>query len=272
MEIIANKFVGKICRKLLYFRYRNTLPKNCLHDDVYIVEFPKSGVTWLGFLLGNIELQLAGSREKITFFNYHKWVVDVHQLGQSEINRHRGLVHTFIKSHSKYNPFYYFVIYLIRNPFDVMVSYYNFMLDLSYKGTFEEFVKDPNFGILAWKAHVKSWLYGDVKAQRIHLIKYEDIMNDTHGSLISLYQNLGVELEHDILKKAVDCSSFDFMKTSEEIYRKFNPSYGMSFVGKTNKLSSKELYTKEIVVFIESHIGDELRKYYPDYENNLDFN
>lgn len=266
---MVKKVVGKLHKKFLYSNYKNTLPVNPLHDDIYVVEFPKSGVTWLSFLLGNIELKIAGNKEKVTFYNHHKWIVDIHQLMLSEINRNRGLDRTFIKSHSKYNPFYYFVIYLMRNPFDVMVSYYNFMLDLSYKGTFEEFVKDPNLGILAWKAHVNSWIYGDVKAQRIHVIKYEDIMDDTRSSLISLYQNLGVELENDILNKAIDSSSLEFMKSSEETYRKFNPSYSMNFVGNSNKLSSKDLYTKDIIEFIELHVDEELGAYYPYYKDSI---
>jgi len=130
-----------------YLRYKNTLPKNPMHDDIYIVEFPKSGITWLQHILGNIELQLVGKKDKhITFYNHHKYLPDIHQIKGANINRF--LDRTFIKSHSEYNPYYYFVIYLIRNPFDVMVSYYNFMLPHGYKGTFKNFVYDKNFGII----------------------------------------------------------------------------------------------------------------------------
>ena len=91
------------------------MPKNPKHDNIYLVEFPKSGITWLSFILGNIELALAGRNDEfITFYN-HQYIVDVHQLRNTEINRF--LKRTFIKSHSTYNPYYYyFVIYLIRNP------------------------------------------------------------------------------------------------------------------------------------------------------------
>jgi hypothetical protein len=115
-------------------------PKNPRHDDISVVEFPKSGVTWLSFLLAAIEIRLAGLQEQVTYYNHHRYVVDIHQIRGSRI--HWFLNRTFIKSHSEFNPNYYFAIYLVRNPFDVMVSYYNFMLSHGYGNSFDLFVKD----------------------------------------------------------------------------------------------------------------------------------
>ncbi len=70
-----------------YLRYKNTISKNPMHDDIYIVEFPKSDITWLQHLLGNIELQLIGDNDThVTFYNHHKYMPDIHQLKDSLIN------------------------------------------------------------------------------------------------------------------------------------------------------------------------------------------
>ncbi|TYB33441.1 MAG: sulfotransferase domain-containing protein [Flexistipes sinusarabici] len=245
-----------------YLKYKKTLPKNPKHDDIYIVEFPKSGVTWLQHIIGNIELKLLDKNEYITFYNHHKYLPDVHQLRNSKINRF--LNRTFIKTHAKFNPYYYFVIYLIRNPFDVMVSYYNFMGEQGYESCFELFVKDENYGIYAWKRHVNSWFYKKVMAQRIHLLKYENLLNNAKNEVKSMYANLGVDLSEDVVEFGIKQSALEFMQRSENHYKMYNPNYNMSFVGKNNKKSKSELMTTEIRQFIKDVAKEELQYFYPE--------
>ena len=248
-----------------YLKYKNTLPKNPMHDDIYIVEFPKSGITWLQHIIGNIELQLVNRDEIITFYNHHKYLPDVHQLRGAKISRF--LNRTFIKSHAEFNPYYYFVIYLIRNPFDVMVSYYNFMLAHGYKGTFDNFVHDKNFGIIKWKSHVNSWLYKKLDAQRIHFIRYEDLMENTKNEILNLYINLGVTIPNEIINTSIDNSSISNMSKLEDHYKRYNVNYTMSFVGKNNKLKKEELLTGKIKQYIYDICIDEIKQFYPDLLN-----
>ncbi|WP_197460547.1 sulfotransferase domain-containing protein [Thermodesulfatator autotrophicus] len=244
-------------------KHKQYLPDNPMHDDIYIVEFPKSGITWLQHILGNIELQLAGKkREFISFYNHHKYLPDVHQLRGANINRF--LNRTFIKSHAEYNPFYYFVIYLIRNPFDVMVSYYNFLLHMgeSYKN-FKKFVKSEK-GIKAWKRHVLSWWYRKVDAQRIHFIKYEDLLKNPVHEISELYKNLGVNVEKEIIEESVERSKMEKMRASEEHYRKYNPNYSMSFVGKRGKIKKEQFLTDEVGEYILQETKEIIEFFYPE--------
>ncbi len=250
---------------LKYLKYKNTLPKNLMHDDIFIVEFPKSGITWLSYILGNIELQLMGKDDFVTFYNHHKYVIDVHQTRNSEVNR--IMSRTFIKSHSVYNPYYYFVLYLIRNPFDVMVSYYNFMYDHGYHKSFENFVKDERYGIEKWKEHISSWFYQKTDAQRMHFIKYENLIKDPAFEITCIYQNLGLKLDKDILNKALDLSNIEHMSLSEKHYRENNPNYKMSFVGKENKQKKNELLNDKIKEYIYLIAGEEIREFYPELLN-----
>lgn len=258
MNILA--FLKIKIEKFKRLQHEKCLPPNPMHDDIYIVEFPKSGVTWLQHLIGNIELQLANKNAFITFYNVHKYIPDVHQLKGSNLNHH--FERNFIKSHSIYNPYYYFVIYLLRNPYDVMVSYYNFLSQKGYNKDFMSFISNKKFGVVAWKKHVKSWLYKKTSAQRIHLIKYEDLVSNTKLELRNLYRNLGVDFSEKILDDAVNNSIIDKMSNYEEHYRMYNPNYGISFVGKKGKIKKEELMTYEAERYIRDCAGELLEQFY----------
>ena len=247
---------------LRYLKYKKSLPRNPMHDDIYIVEFPKSGITWLQNIIGNIELKLQNKNEQITFYNYHKYLPDIHQLSNSYINK--IFDRTFIKSHAEFNPYYYFVIYLVRNPFDVMVSYYNFMFHQGYNEDFETFVQNTSYGIYAWKKHINSWVYKKLKAQRIHVIKYENLISQTSEEIKSIYINLGLYIPNEILEYAISKSNLKFMKDSENHYKHNNPNYTMSFIGKENKKSKSELLTPEIRRYIQNIAYDEIKLFYPE--------
>lgn len=259
------KNIINVCKNYVsYLKNRDALVKNPMHDDIYIVEFPKSGITWLSFIIGNAELLLSNKKnEKITFYNIHKYVPDVHQMRGSYARRF--LNRTFVKSHAEYNPSYYFVIYLMRNPFDVMVSYYNFMKNEGLTISFEEFVKNEKYGIQKWKNHVNSWMHKRDNAQRMHLIKYEDLMSDSEIVIRNLYKNLGIVVSDDILEKSLDNSSVTKMKLSENFLNNYNPNYHMAFVGKENKIPKSELMTDNIKGYIFSEAKDQIEEFYPDY-------
>jgi len=248
--------------KIRYLKYKNTLPANPMHDDIYIVEFPKSGITWLQHILGNIELQLSGRKnEHLTYFNYSKYLPDIHLTGNESINRF--LDRTYIKSHAQYNPYYNFVIYLIRNPFDVMVSYYNFELDLGYKGSFNDFVKS-DIGMIGWKNHVNSWNNYKITGKSMHFVLYENLLKNTFIEIKTIYKNLGIDNIDEIIYEAIQKSNLHNMSKSENHYKKYNPNDTMDFVGKKGKISKEKLLTYEMKTYIFDEAKEEIKKFYPE--------
>jgi len=260
--LLLRKFKNKIIKKYSY-----NLLTTSFHNDVYLVEFPKSGVTWLSFLIGNINLMLSGMDVKMTFFNQHQYIMDIHQIRGNTIREKTASFppFRFIKSHEKYNKSYFFVIYLIRNPFDVMVSYFIFMGYMGYKGTFNDFIRDDKYGIDAWKEHLNSWLNTQDDAQSFMLIKYEDLRKNPKKEIEKIYNNLGVSVNEEMYLKAIEYSNFESMKTTEEYYRKFNPRYKMVFVRKGKVNAKEELMSKETFDYIKIQANDILEKFYPEY-------
>src|SRR5438132_14035201 len=88
-------------------------------DDVFIVSYPRSGNTWIRFLLAN----LLAPHETITFRNIEDYVPDIHK-SASALAGWQG--HRYLKSHHPYYDSYPRFIYIYRDGRDALVSYYHY--------------------------------------------------------------------------------------------------------------------------------------------------
>lgn len=226
------------------------------HDDTYIVEFPKSGITWLSSIMANMALQSSNRGEVATFCSVHLHVPDIHA------TRDVGnVVYTvppvrFIKSHAQFNPNYPFVIYLARHPVAVMKSYYRFAQVVTGDvGSFDEFCRSEKRGAAAWSRHVRSWLTGRPIAQRLHVCRYEDLMADTAGEIQAICENFGWRIEEQAIEQAIKLSSLENMKRSEATYRARNPRYSLQFVGSKADIDVSE----STIAYIKTTCEPEMR-------------
>lgn len=211
--------------------------------DLYLVEFPKSGMTWLSTLVANMALSEAGSAQRVTYFNVQNYVLDIHMaqgraLGPSLLP---VLPQRVIKSHHRQNPYYQNVVYLVRHPVAVMRSMINYLPQTrGYPMTQEDVLNDPLMGIEAWRRHVRGWLIdASMSWQRLHLMRYDSLVSDARSELGLLVENLGWPISDDAITQAIENASVEHMKTSEQLYRRMNPAYKMAFVkGATDELST----------------------------------
>jgi len=196
--------------------YGKAVPLNPRHDDLYLVSYPKSGATWLDFIIANVNVLMSNSDEEVNAFNIHDFVPDIHYAKNIGDIRTRFPSYRIIKSHDNYNQHYKKVVYLIRDPRDVMISYYHFSCALgTYTGSLSDFIQTPNYGIEAWCMHVKGWFEDSPVALRIYFMRYEDMKNDAFATLNVMYEMLGHHIPETILRRAIELSSFSKMKESE---------------------------------------------------------
>ncbi|MBN8197314.1 sulfotransferase domain-containing protein [Thalassospira povalilytica] len=235
----------------------STLPSSPRIDDTFLVEFPKSGITWLTFLIASVNLQKSGIERQPTFFAINDLVPDIH------VSRHLPPPlpfpdMRFIKSHAGYNPLYSKVIYLVRDPRDVMVSYYAFARKLGwYNGSLHDMIKDPQFGIKAWVAHANSWLDETKPSVSFNVIRYEDLQANAGGVLKRIYSLLGYSIEDEIIGRAVDLASFSAMKENEAFCSENNPTLPADFkFVREGGSSYKAEISKEDIDFIEKVAGE----------------
>ena len=90
-------------------------------DDVFIVSYPRSGNTWVRFLIGSMVYQA-----DVDFNNLVTIIPDIYRCTNrflESLERPR-----YLKSHEPYDGRYPKVIYLVRDPRDVAISYYYWLL------------------------------------------------------------------------------------------------------------------------------------------------
>src|SRR5579862_9101604 len=89
--------------------------------DIFVVAYPKSGVTWMQYLLAGLIFGIDARHAHDSLVQ--DLVPDVHQ--RTFYRRH--MTPTFFKTHHLPQPEYRRVIYLVRDGRDVMVSYFHFL-------------------------------------------------------------------------------------------------------------------------------------------------
>jgi hypothetical protein len=193
-------------------------------DDVYLTSYPRSGNTWTRFLLGS----LLNLDEPSTFANIESRVAEVYFNPDHVL---RSLPRPrLLKSHEAFHPNYPSVIYIVRDPRDVAVSFYHHNIKA---GTIpddfpmDEFIRgfilakyDPDWG--SWKDNVMSWLAMRQDSSSFLLLRYEDMKENTPRELLKVAQFLreagfpNIETSPEKLARAVELSSPERMRALEK--------------------------------------------------------
>lgn len=260
IKATSNAFWRGLRRRLRDQPHLLTSPSTPRIDDTFLVEFPKSGITWLTFLIASVNLQKSGIDRQPTFFAVNDLVPDIHT------SRHLPTPlpfpgHRFIKSHAPHNPLYSKVIYLVRDPRDVMASYHAFAGKLGwYQGSLSDMIRDQQFGIEAWVKHVQSWLTQTRPSVSFSVIRYEDLLSDTAGILHHIYALLGFNIEQHVIHAAVVGASFSKMKENDAFCadRNLTLPKDFTFVRKGGT-SHKEEISAEDLRYIEQHAGETMK-------------
>ena len=207
-------------------RLSKWLPSNIYSDDVFLVSYPKSGNTWLRFLIANILKE--EEEEEINFHTVHNYIPEVGKQEEIIKTLERPRI---MKSHAPYISEYSKVIYLTRDGRDVYVSYYFHRLKQLPPGcTFREFLMRHDHYPCIWGEHVASWLFRSFPSNYL-FVRYEDLIHDCLKQVKRIANFLGLERTEDQLQSASEKSSFDNMKRLElkkgRLYKEDGPNVFM---------------------------------------------
>ncbi|MEA5575026.1 sulfotransferase domain-containing protein [Anabaena sp. UHCC 0451] len=231
-----NKILDATIQRNLLAAQKKYIP---LQSDLFIVEFPKSGVTWLTNILANVELLTTSDispsfqcGKPISFGNRESFISDIHVGYPSNYYSHI-FGGKLIKSHAKMTSDIQRLIYLYRHPVSVMKSYYRMCKGyqtISNQITFSEFVRDSNMGVEAWKQHIRSWLFDSRVSQRIFFVSYENLVDNTSLYIEQIYQFFGIyALPQHIIEEAIQISSYENMKILETNRREIDLRFKWRF-------------------------------------------
>jgi hypothetical protein len=193
-------------------------------DDVFLVSYPRSGNTWTRFLLGNLIYQDAA----VTFSNIESSIPEIY------FNRDRFLRQLkrprMLKSHESFQPHYPRVIYIVRDPRDVAVSFYHHNVKArnipdnypiaSFVPRFIAGEFDRKFG--SWRDNVLSWTVLRKDDPWFLMLRYEDLKRDTANVLVNVVAFLDrcsfrkIDSSPQALQRAIELSSPERMRTLEK--------------------------------------------------------
>jgi len=199
-------------------------------SDVVIVSYPKSGVSYLSFLLANIyELSInKRARLKINYYNVDEYVADLHS---PTFRRETGISPRLIKSHDNAHQYrkrvsyfsestYCRIIFLERDVEDSLYSYFlyhnavrkgspldvnAFLRYLEKRGRAQPFWND------SWSAYRSQVKKGFVT------VRYEDLLEDPGNVLRELCDFIGWDVEDNVIESAISNSGRDALKELEEL-------------------------------------------------------
>ena len=247
-----------------YFTYKkySKEPAACIYS------YPKSGITWLRFILVNylnlfykldMEVNLKtmfelipnaqeGQTKEIDTFNYYKF----------------QNVPLITASHGKNYSDKTKNIIILRSPFDILVSdYYQNKYHIeSYKGDIKSFIRNNETGIYRLCRYLNYILQENDKKNAL-IISYEELTNNNFNSVKKVLDSLKIEVKTDILCKAIELSSFEGMSKSEETIKTSGIEYDVSNVhSRRMSRGSVGNYINELdsedIDYIENIIKNEL--------------
>jgi hypothetical protein len=257
-----------------------------LRSLISLSAFPKSGVTYLSFLLF---YSLFPDESDIHDIE-KKYILDIHAYPDATFADPNGP--RLIKSHHPYVPQIPVVgstqkaVYLVRHPIDVMASAWDFE-NLTSGGArstsspeFRAFVRrwletggDAFPWCGTWVQHVRSWLsQSDVP---VHLVRYEELVDDPERALVAILAFLRMAVPADRVRYAIEKSSMKAMAKMEEdevagrregvFFRNSLASgYGLGnrFINKGYRRSYEHLLTEQERALCDRTFGPEIARYF----------
>jgi len=187
-------------------------------DDTFIVSYPKSGNTWIRFLLSGI----LAPDEPTSYRTIDRVVPSIHT-SKERILRNMDDPRV-LKSHEFYDPRYPRVVYIARDPHDIVVSYY--YSDIKRGRISEEepinkyvdrFLRGELDAYGPWAEHVGSWLGAREKDHNFLFLRYEDVLRDTQTELHKIAQFMRIPVEDETVARAIKFSSPEYMRVRERM-------------------------------------------------------
>ena len=262
--VVANQ-VGR--RMWSWWSHRRT--------EVYLLSYPKCGRTWLRLLIGKAlvdELSLTASPMELS--DLHRASPAVPRIrithdDDPQLKRPEEVERDKRRYAGKK------VIFLVRNPRDVVISYY-FQASRRrdrFSGTPSEFLRHPIGSLDTILAYYNVWAENRGAAGDFCLVKYEDLHADPKGQLARVLGALGRTPSPSVLAGAVEFASFDNMRALESKNAfgsaRLRPADGAdpeSFKTRKGKVGGyREYFSADDLEYLEARIGDKLSPYYAEY-------
>ena len=189
---------------------------------VWLASYPKSGNTWVRFLLHHYLYGEPGNSLEL-----NRRIPDLHRpAGRIDTSAERLLVKTHfpLSDALPYLSITDRAIHIQRHPKDVLLSGMNYAKlesdrppdAVAYARAFIEAGGDPSWiemGFGTWASHTESWRTTD--RFPVHTVRYEALRADAAREFRSMLEFLGETIDEDRIARAVELSDFARMQAIE---------------------------------------------------------
>lgn len=190
--------------------------------DAFMISYPKSGRTWLQkMLIEAVQLQSGATIDGGD-------VSKVHEIESSfprMLSTHAGssweeVIKNDVEiTHDDYDSYQHAkIIYLYRDPRDVLVSqYYHILHRTKYTGFKKEYLIDnPNVGLKKIINFMNRWArYAIAHKENVYALSYEDLKEDSADHLLALMNHIGYPVINEVVTEALKNCTLDRMRMQE---------------------------------------------------------
>lgn len=198
-------------------------------SDVILSSYPRSGSTWIRFILCNLISLSEWNGRRIDFSILNDTMMELGNNNLLQSWPYSTTIPRVVKTHLKYIPLFYRnrSIGVIRDPRDTMVSYYHYKKDrqCEFRGTFHEFLRHPDFGLSSWFEHYQSW-----RERWTLVIQYENIRENTHREVRNILHLLEADnLPESIVHEAIRRSDIRNIRSIDDLPERAKPNIQAQF-------------------------------------------
>ena len=189
-------------------------------EELFIISYPKCGRGWLKFMY------LKAFEQHFRLKNLNVPEINPTQLSRKlpipiiipthDGDPHRKTPENVETSKHKYKNAK--VIFLVRDPRDVLVSLYFHITKRSYyyHKSIHEFVFESVGGFDTILRFYNIWAENFCITKDYHIVRYEDLKADPHQELRRVLHFIGIkDVQENTIKKAVEFASFENMRNME---------------------------------------------------------
>jgi estrone sulfotransferase len=227
--------------------------------DALIAAYPKSGSTWLRFILTEL---VTGDDPEWRVVNETIPYVGGHRRAPRALPDGGRLLLTHDRASGQCRR----GVYLARDVRDVAMSSFRWAVrggeEVELQTFLDRFVAGRINPFGSWTAHVRYWLGSDVARRGdLHVVRYEDLRHDPVASVRDVVDHLGIDRSNEEIARSIEHNELNRMRAKERRAPAVEVKARASaepFVGQGSLGSWRSKLSSEDVALIDRSAHEEL--------------